>query len=70
MDKWEKFYIWITEQHYDVIRKQRIALKNGVHIHIKDDDDIINILEKMKEFEKDECEAEYRNKINNIEKRR
>ena len=57
-NKWRLFKSWVTDNHYGVIKRQRIALKNGVHLHIKDDEDLLNVLDKMDELEREEIEYE------------
>jgi hypothetical protein len=53
-EKWEKLKKWLTDEHYDVIHKQRLAFKKKVLTQIKDDQDILDVLDKMLEMESDD----------------
>jgi hypothetical protein len=53
-DKWSRLQKWLADEHRSVIHKQRIAIKNRLPVQIKDDQDIIDVLEKMREIDMEE----------------
>jgi hypothetical protein len=53
-DKWTRLQHWLADEHRSVIHKQRIAIRNRVAVQIKDDQDIIDVLEKMRELDMEE----------------
>lgn len=69
-DRWMKLKRWLIEHHHDVIHKQRLAIKDGIRIHIKDDKDILAVVDKMDELERDEIERDREARLREMERSR